>query len=106
MALTDDGHAERTYALSGPQSLLPVERVAILGDVLGRPLRVEPLDNATARVDMEATMPAEYVDAFFSFYVDGVIDESVVLPIVQQVTGSVPHTFEQWARAHASSFTV
>ena len=50
-------------------------------------------------------MPVEYVDAFFSFYVDGVIDESVVLPTVQDVTGSVPHTFEQWARAHASSFT-
>jgi uncharacterized protein YbjT (DUF2867 family) len=106
VALTDDGHAEGTYALSGPQSLVPAERVAILGHVLGRPLRVEPLDNATARAEMEATMPVEYVDAFFSFYVDGVIDESIVLPTVQDVTGSVPHTFEQWARAHASSFTV
>lgn len=104
VSLTGDGHAGRTYALSGPQSLRPAERVAILGAVLERPLRVEPLDNAAARSEMEATMPIEYVDAFFRFYVDRVIDESVVLPTVQEVTGSVPRTFEQWAKAHAASF--
>jgi uncharacterized protein YbjT (DUF2867 family) len=34
--LTSDAHEGRTYRLSGPESLLPADRVAILGDVLGR----------------------------------------------------------------------
>jgi hypothetical protein len=49
-------------------------------------------------------MPAEYVDAFFSFFVDGTLDESEVLPTVQQVTGRAPRTFEQWAQTHAEAF--
>jgi hypothetical protein len=32
-------------------------------------------------------MPAEYVDAFLSFFVDGTLDESEVLPTVESVLG-------------------
>jgi len=53
---------------------------------------------------MSAAMPAEYVDAFFSFYADGTLDESVVLPTVLEVTGTPPRTFRQWASAHAGAF--
>jgi hypothetical protein len=53
---------------------------------------------------MNAAMPAEYVDAFFRFFVDGDLDESEVLPTVQEVTGRAPRTFEAWARAHADAF--
>jgi hypothetical protein len=53
---------------------------------------------------MSASMPAEYVDAFFSFFVDGTLDESEVLPTVEEITGRPPRTFEQWARAHAGAF--
>jgi hypothetical protein len=49
-------------------------------------------------------MPAEYVDAFFSFFADGTLDESQVLPTVQEVTGRPPRSFEQWARTHADAF--
>jgi uncharacterized protein YbjT (DUF2867 family) len=34
-ALTSDAHAGRAYRLSGPESLIPADRVAILADVLG-----------------------------------------------------------------------
>ena len=52
---------------------------------------------------MTAAMPAEYVDAFFSFFVDGTLDESQVLPTVREVTGREPRSFVQWARAHADT---
>jgi uncharacterized protein YbjT (DUF2867 family) len=104
-ALTRDGHEGRVYRISGPQSLLPEEQVAVLGEVLGRDLRCIGLTNAEARAEMEATMPVEYVDAFFSFYVDGTLDESQVLPTVQEVTGRAPRTFEQWAKEHAGAFS-
>jgi uncharacterized protein YbjT (DUF2867 family) len=103
-ALTTDGHDGSIYAVSGPESLLPEEQVAVLARVLGRDLRAIGLTNAEAREEMEASMPVEYVDSFFSFYVDGTLDESQVLPTVQDVTGREPRTFEQWARAHADAF--
>ncbi|MDT3444555.1 MULTISPECIES: NAD(P)H-binding protein [unclassified Pseudofrankia] len=103
-ALLVDGHEGQIYRLSGPESLLPADQVAVLGKALGRELRCEELSNAEARAQMEASMPAEYVDAFFSFYVDGTLDESQVLPTVREVTGQPSRTFEQWAEAHADAF--
>lgn len=103
-ALTTRSYDGAIHAVSGPQSLLPEEQIAILADVLGRDLRCIGLSNDEARAEMEASMPQEYVDAFFSFYVDGTLDESQVLPTVQEVTGRAPRTFEQWARAHAHEF--
>jgi uncharacterized protein YbjT (DUF2867 family) len=103
-ALLSDGHEGRSYVLSGPEALLPADRVRILGAVLGRDLRLEALSDAEARAQMTAQMPVEYVDAFFDFYVDGALDESQVQPTVQQVLGREPRTFEQWAAAHADAF--
>jgi uncharacterized protein YbjT (DUF2867 family) len=105
LALTSGGHEGEVYRLSGPQSLLPADRVRILGDVLGRPLRFEGQSDEEARAEMSKAMPAEYVDAFFRFYADGELDESPVLPTVRELLGREPGTFEQWARAHASAFS-
>jgi uncharacterized protein YbjT (DUF2867 family) len=103
-AFTSDGHAGQSYRLSGPESLLHAQRVAILGRVLGRELRFEGLPNEEARAEMSANMPAEYVDAFFSFFVDGTVDETTVRPTVEEILGRPPGTFEQWAIAHADAF--
>lgn len=103
-ALTSPGHEERVYEVSGPESLSAGDRVAILGQVLGRDLRFEAQPNEEARTEMSATTPAKYVDAFFDFYVAGALDESKVLPTVQEVTGRAPRTFAQWATAHADAF--
>ena len=103
-ALLSAGHEGRSYLLTGPDSLLPADRVRILAKVLGRELRFEGLSDAEARAEMNRTMPLQYVDAFFSFFVDGKLDESKVLPTVEEVLGRPPHTFEQWAIAHADAF--
>jgi uncharacterized protein YbjT (DUF2867 family) len=103
-ALTGPGHAGRAYPLTGAESLLPAEQVAILGEVLGRPLRAEALSNEDARAQLEAGMPKAYVDAFFSFYVDGTLDEATVYPTVAEVTGRAPRTFRQWSQAHREDF--
>jgi uncharacterized protein YbjT (DUF2867 family) len=103
-ALGADGHEGRTYVLSGPQALRPADRVRILGVALGRELRFEAQSDAEARTQMSAQMPAAYVDAFFDFYVDGNLDESQVLPTVEEVLGRGPRTFEQWAAAHVDAF--
>jgi uncharacterized protein YbjT (DUF2867 family) len=103
-ALSSDGHSGRSYRLSGPEALLPAQRVAILGRVIGRELRFEGYTNDEARALMEADMPIEYVEAFFDFYVNGSIDETSVHPTVEEVLGRPPVSFEQWATAHADDF--
>ncbi|MER7169862.1 NAD(P)H-binding protein [Streptomyces mesophilus] len=104
LALTSPGHEGKAYALSGPESLLPEERVEILGDVLGRKLTFVGQPDDEARAEMSGQMPAAYVDAFFRFYVDGTLDESHVLPTVEQLTGRPPRTFRTWASEHADAF--
>jgi hypothetical protein len=64
-----------------------LNRRRILGAVLDRELRVEGLSDAEAREELSARMPGAYVDALFRFYVDGTLDESQVLPAVQEITG-------------------
>jgi uncharacterized protein YbjT (DUF2867 family) len=103
-ALVEEGHDGRIYALSGPEPLLPADRVRVLGEVLGRDLRFEAQPDDEAWAEMTARMPEAYVRAFFDFYVDGSLDESAVLPTVQEVTGRPPRTFADWARAHADAF--
>lgn len=103
VALTSDANDGRALRLSGPESLSPADRVAILAKTLGRELRFEAQSNEDARAEMNAAMPAEYVDAFFRFFVDGDLDESAVLPTVREVTGRAPRSFETWARAHVDA---
>jgi uncharacterized protein YbjT (DUF2867 family) len=103
-ALLSGDHDGRAYRLTGPQSLLPEERVRILGSVLGRTLRFEALSDDEAEAELGASMPPEYVKAFLSFSVDGALDESIVLPTVTEVTRTPPRTFEQWANAHKQEF--
>jgi uncharacterized protein YbjT (DUF2867 family) len=104
-ALRSDAHAGRAYRLSGPEALRPADRVAVLADVLGRDLRFEAQPNDEARAEMSAAMPAEYVDAFFRFFVDGELDESEVLPTVEEVTGRPPRPFRDWVVAHRAELT-
>jgi uncharacterized protein YbjT (DUF2867 family) len=103
-ALASKDHERRTYRLSGPESLRPEDQVRILANVLGRELRFEAQSNEEARAEMTAQMPAEYVEAFFKFFVDGDLDESHVLSTVEQIMGRKPSTFAEWARAHAAAF--
>lgn len=105
LALRWSRHAGQTYRLTGPRPLRPAEQVTTLAEILGRPLRFEAQPDAEARAEMTATMPQKYVDAFFSFYVDGTLDESAVLPTVSELTGRPPRTFQDWAHAHRAEFT-
>lgn len=105
LALTTDGHAGQAYRLSGPEALRPAEQVAVLGAALGRDLRWEGWTDAEARTELAAQMPAEYVDAFFSFFVDGTVDETTVQDTVPRLLGRPARSFADWVRDHAGEFT-
>ncbi|MFF7934504.1 NAD(P)H-binding protein [Streptomyces sp. NPDC007940] len=63
--LLSEEFAGRVLEVTGPEALLPADRVRILGEVLGRDLRAVGLEHEEARAEMEASgMPKSYVDAF------------------------------------------
>lgn len=104
-ALTDGArHAGAAYRLSGPRALTPADRARILGEVLGREIEVVGLSNEQAREELSAAMPEPYVDAMFSFFVAGTVDETTVHPTVEAVLGRPARSFAQWAEAHADAF--
>jgi uncharacterized protein YbjT (DUF2867 family) len=85
--------------LSGPEALTPGQQVAILGEVLGRPLRYEPQPDAEARAELLAGgTPAPIVDALFRFYSDGEFDDSRIVDTVRAITRREPGRFADWAR--------
>ncbi|MFI6251850.1 NAD(P)H-binding protein [Streptomyces sp. NPDC051016] len=103
-ALVTAEHEGRVYPVTGPEALRPGDRVRVLGEVLGREIRYEAQPDDEARAEMLAQMPEQYVDAFFSFYSGGKLDEATVFPSVEEVTGRPPRTFADWARANAARF--
>jgi uncharacterized protein YbjT (DUF2867 family) len=103
-ALAERRHDGQALSLSGPEPLTPGEQVAILAQVVGRPLRYEPLADDEARAAMLENTPAPVVDALFRFFSEGEYDDSVVLDTVETVTGRQPRTFAMWADAHARQF--
>ncbi|GAA2284507.1 NAD(P)H-binding protein [Streptomyces atrovirens] len=102
--LLDPDHFGQAHALSGPEALRPADRVRVLARVLDRPLRFTGLSDDEARRTMEGSVPQEYIDAFFRYYADGTLDDSVVRPTVRNLLGRRPRTFTEWATAHAGAF--
>jgi uncharacterized protein YbjT (DUF2867 family) len=103
-AFTEAGHTMQRYRLTGPQALTPAERVGILAEVLGRPLRADGQTAQETHEELFATLPAEYAAAFEAFFADGIIDETTVTTTVTAVTGKPARTFAQWAGDHFGSF--
>jgi uncharacterized protein YbjT (DUF2867 family) len=103
-ALTTADHEGKAYRLSGPEALRPAEQVEIMAQATGREMRFEAWSDEEARAEMEKAMPKEYVDAFFSFFADGTVDETTVHPTVRDLTGREPRSFERWVHEHADAF--
>ncbi|MEV6772067.1 NAD(P)H-binding protein [Nocardia sp. NPDC051030] len=106
VALLGEGHDGRTYTLSGSQPLSPGEQTEILAEVLGRPLHYVEVSPEQARsAILDHGVPAELADAIMALRATALESfTSVVYPTVQDVTGSAPRTFAQWAADHAAAF--
>ena len=102
-ALLEEGHRGKVYELSGPETLTPLQELAILGRVLGRTLHPKPVSREDARKGLERHgMSPEIVEAVMK---QTETDRGTsVLPTVTEVTGRPARKFEQWAEAHRGEF--
>ncbi|MFI7462274.1 SDR family oxidoreductase [Nonomuraea sp. NPDC049646] len=103
--LLDDGHAGKAYELSGPASLTTADRVRILGEVLGRDLRLEELSPEQAREQMIAHTPAAVVDSVLTLFASFVGRAADVSPAVRELTGDEPRAYADWAARNAAAFS-
>lgn len=105
-ALLTDELVCRRLELTGPQSLTHEEMVAIIGEVLGRPLlRYEEIPAEAAVEGMvQRGFPAPFVEALMARYARGVGQPAPVTGEVERVLGRPARTYAEWVADHADAF--
>ena len=101
-ALLDDGHDRGDYVITGPESLTQREQVAILGEVLNRPLRYEELSRDDAKRELGAPPPV--IEMLLNAWDAATGLPAYVTSHVAEVTGKNARTFRDWAIDHAADF--
>jgi uncharacterized protein YbjT (DUF2867 family) len=106
-ALLSDDLLGRRLELTGPQSLSHAEQVAVIGDVIGRPLRFEEVPpSAAMRGMLRNGLPEPFVTALLARYAAHVA-RAQYPPTreVEHVLGRPARTYAQWVTDHAAAFT-
>lgn len=102
--LTDDDAKPQTYSITGPEAITMRQEVAVLGELLGRQLRLEELSAEEAAA---AAFPAGTPD----FVTTSVLETqgtaaAALVPSgdVAELTGRPARTFRDWATRHLAAF--
>ena len=103
-ALTDDGHAGKEYVLTGPESLTQRQQLSIIERVIGRHLRIEEVSPDEARRRCLKAWPAPAANMLIDAWAAAIGQPAFVTSTFEQVTGSPPRTFFEWATDRASEF--
>jgi uncharacterized protein YbjT (DUF2867 family) len=103
-ALTQDGHANKTYAMTGPQSLTKLQQLDAIGNALGKKLAFHETSPEAFRQSMKTYMPEPVIKMLLDYWSDTVEQPDVVRPTVQAITGKPGRTLAQWAKEHVKDF--
>jgi len=103
-ALCEDGHAEAQYVLTGPESFRQREQISTIGDVIGRPLRIEEVSPDEARQELFGAWPPPVVNMLLGAWAAAIGQPAFVTPTVAEVTGAPARTFRDWVTDHAGEF--
>ncbi|HEY1495158.1 MAG TPA: NAD(P)H-binding protein [Candidatus Solibacter sp.] len=105
-ALCEDAHAGAEYLLTGPQTLTQSEQLAIIGDAIGRPLRLEEISPEIARTELLTAYPVYILNYLLKAWAAAIGHPAFMTSTVQEITGAAPRTFRDWATEHAAEFQV
>ena len=102
--LTEDGHNQHVYELTGPDPLTPADQVAILSQVLNRDLRYVETDPADTLAQMTSYgMPEKLAYGIVEMFRSTLeAYNSKLTADITTVTSQPAHSFTDWARAHSS----
>jgi len=103
--LLEDGHAGRSYELTGREPVSVRTRVDALAGALGRPLHLVELSEAEARRRWHAEGYDEALaDALVGWQQRPVEEATRVSPDVERVLGRPPLTLADWIPEHLTAF--
>ena len=105
LALVNDGHGERSYVLTGPQSLTQRDKVRSIGAAIGKPLSWEEISAQQVRQAMIAQgLPDEVPDRLLGYLADRIEQPGPSSTAVEEILGRPARTFARWANDHAEAF--
>lgn len=106
-ALTGEGHAGKSYGLTGPQALDGEAIAAALSRVTGRRIVCRPVEAQVARAEMIASGSAPVVaDAMVELAALGPKGYlAAVEPTVEELLGRPPRRLENFVHENAAAFT-
>ncbi|WP_031512639.1 NAD(P)H-binding protein [Streptomyces sp. NRRL F-5123] len=99
-----EGHAGRTYVLTGPAAVTPREQARAIGAALGEEVRFVEQSRDEARTRMLTFMPEPVVDATLGILGTPLPAEQAVSGDVERLLGRPAGSFADWAAAHAPAF--
>lgn len=103
--LLEDGHAGRTYELTGREPVSVRDRVDALSESLDRPLTLTELSEADARRGWRAEgYDDDLMDALVAWQQRPVEEATRVSPDVERVLGRPPLTFADWLAERVDAF--
>jgi uncharacterized protein YbjT (DUF2867 family) len=104
--LTEEGHENKAYYLSGPEALSSAEIASILSSVTGKAIKFVDVPVEGARASMLKTgMPAEIVEGLLEHYNIMKLGHTAKLSsTVEDITGKKATTFETFAQENKGAF--
>ncbi|MBA0044871.1 NAD(P)H-binding protein [Mycobacteroides sp. LB1] len=105
-ALLTDDLVGRRIPLTGPQAYTNAELVAVLGDVLHRPLQYHQVPDDLVRQRFTGLgFPDGFADAYLAMQASTVSTPAVVTHEVDRILGRPAETFAAWANRFRAEFT-
>ncbi|TVL89324.1 NAD(P)H-binding protein [Streptomyces sp. SAJ15] len=103
-ALREDGHAGRTYELTGPEAISPRGQAAVVSDALGEKVTFVELSREEAHAHMARFMPEEVIDGTLDVLGLPLPAEREISPDVERVLRRPARPFEEWVARNLPAF--
>jgi len=103
-ALREDGHAGRTYELTGPEAISPRQQTAVISESLGEEVTFVELSRDEAHAHLAQFMPEEVIDGTLDILGLPLPAEQLVSPDVEAVLGRPARPFGEWVARNLTAF--
>jgi uncharacterized protein YbjT (DUF2867 family) len=104
VALLEDGHAGRTYELTGPEAISPRRQAAVISEALGEEVTFVELSREDAHAHMARFMPAEVIDGTLDILGVPLPAEQAISPDVEKVLRRPAGPFGNWVARNLPAF--
>jgi uncharacterized protein YbjT (DUF2867 family) len=103
-ALHEEGHAGRTYELTGPEAISPRRQAAAISRTLGEEVAFVELSREEAHAHMAQFMPEEVIDGTLDVLGVPLPAEQTISPDVEKVLRRPARRFDEWVARNLPAF--